>query len=48
MVYLGDGNVIHSTTVSEEYQGTLVAGFRQELQALYACARRITSIADMS
>ena len=43
MLYLGDGNVIHSTTVSDDYRGTLVAGFRPELQELYSCATRIVS-----
>lgn len=47
MLYLGDGNVIHSTTVSDEYRGTLVAGFRPELKELYACARRIASISPI-
>ena len=42
MVCLGGGNVIHSTTVTELYEGTLVAGFRPELQELYACARRFS------
>ena len=42
MVCLGGGNVIHSTTVAELYEGTLVAGFRPELQELYACARRFS------
>ena len=46
MIYLGDGNVIHSTTVSDDYRGTLVAGFRPELQELYSCATRIVSCGE--
>ena len=46
MLYLGDGNVIHSTTVSDDYRGTLVAGFRPELQELYSCATRIVSYGE--
>lgn len=41
MIYLGDMRVIHSTTVTDFYRGTLVAGFRPELQGLYANALRI-------
>lgn len=44
MIYLGDMRVIHSTTVTDEYRGTLVAGFRPELQGLYSNAVRITSV----
>ena len=41
MIYLGDLRVIHSTTVTDFYRGTLVAGFRPELQGLYSNALRI-------
>lgn len=41
MIYLGDMRVIHSTTVTDFYRGTLVAGFRPELQGLYTNALRI-------
>ena len=41
MIYLGDMRVIHSTTVTDFYRGTLVAGFRPELQGLYSNALRI-------
>jgi cell wall-associated NlpC family hydrolase len=43
MLYLGDMRVIHSTTVTDFYRGTLVAGFRPELQGLYANALRMVS-----
>ena len=46
MIYLGGGNVIHSTTVSDDYRGTLVAGFRPELRELYSCATRIVSYGE--
>lgn len=42
MMYLGDMRVIHSTTVTDFYRGTLIAGFRPELQGLYTNAIRIT------
>ncbi len=41
MIYLGNMRVIHSTTVTDFYRGTLVAGFRPELQGLYSNALRI-------
>ena len=41
MIYLGDMRVIHSTTVTDFYRGTLVAGFRPELQGLYSNALRM-------
>ena len=41
MIYLGDMRVIHSTTVTDFYRGTLIAGFRPELQGLYANALRM-------
>lgn len=41
MIYLGDMRVIHSTTVTDFYRGTLVAGIRPELQGLYTNALRI-------
>ena len=41
MIYLGDMRVIHSTTVTDFYRGTLVAGFRPELQKLFTNALRI-------
>ena len=41
MIYLGDMRVIHSTTVTDFYRGTLVAGFRPELQGLFANALRL-------
>jgi len=44
MIYLGDMRVIHSTTVTDVYRGTLVAGFREELQGLYSNALRIVNI----
>ena len=44
MVYLGEGRVIHSTQIEEEYNGTVVAFFRPELQALYQTALRIGKI----
>ncbi len=44
MIYLGDMRVIHSTTVTDFYRGTLVAGFREELQGLYTNAIRIVSV----
>ena len=44
MVYLGDGRVIHSTQIEEEYNGTLVALFRPELQLLYQTALRIDRV----
>lgn len=44
MIYLGDMRVIHSTTVTDVYRGTLVAGFRKELQGLYSNAIRILSV----
>ena len=43
MVYLGDGRVIHSTRIDEEYNGTVVANFRPALQLLYHNALRIDS-----
>lgn len=46
MIYLGDMNVIHSTTVTDFYRGTLVAGFRPELQGLYANALRMFAPED--
>lgn len=44
MLYLGDMRVIHSTTVTDFYRGTLIAGFREELQGLYTNAIRIVSV----
>ena len=44
MIYLGDMRVIHSTTVTDFYRGTLVAGFRPELQGLYTNALRIQPV----
>ena len=44
MVYLGEGRVIHSTQIEEEFNGTVVAFFRPELQALYQTALRIDRI----
>ena len=44
MVYLGDGRVIHSTTIDEDHGGTVVAFFRPELQQLYETALRIDTI----
>ena len=44
MVYLGEGRVIHSTQIEEEYNGTVVAFFRPELQRLYRTALRIDKI----
>ena len=44
MIYLGDGRVIHSTRIDEEYGGTVVANFRPALQLLYNNALRIESI----
>ena len=44
MIYLGNMRVIHSTTVTDFYRGTLVAGFREELQGLYTNAIRIVSV----
>jgi len=44
MIYLGGMRVIHSTTVTDVYRGTLVAGFREELQGLYSNAIRIVNI----
>jgi cell wall-associated NlpC family hydrolase len=35
MIYLGDMRVIHSTTVTDFYRGTLVAGFAPNCRALY-------------
>jgi cell wall-associated NlpC family hydrolase len=46
MIYLGDMRVIHSTTVTDFYRGTLVAGFRPELQGLYANALRMFAPED--
>ena len=46
MIYLGDMREIHSTTVTDFYRGTLVAGFRPELQKLYTNALRITASDD--
>jgi len=46
MLYLGDMRVIHSTTVTDFYRGTLVAGFRPELQGLYANALRLIAPED--
>lgn len=42
MIYLGGMRVIHSTTVTDFYRGTLIAGFRPELQGLYTNALRMT------
>ena len=44
MVYLGNNYVIHSTTIDEKYRGTLVAGIRPELQALYYGATRVMGV----
>ena len=44
MIYLGEGRVIHSTRIDEEYGGTVVAFFRPELQKLYQTAVRIDTI----
>ena len=44
MVYLGDNTVIHSTTINSLYRGTLVAGFRPALQAVYSHALRFTEV----
>ena len=47
MIYLGEGRVIHSTTVTKGYMtyaGTVVANFRKELQRLYCTSLRIESI----
>ncbi|MBQ6426894.1 MAG: C40 family peptidase [Clostridia bacterium] len=44
MVYLGNNFVIHSTTIDEKYRGTLVAGIRPELQALYYGATRVMGV----
>ena len=44
MVYLGDGRVIHSTTIDEDHGGTVVAFFRPELQQLYQTSLRIDTI----
>ena len=44
MIYLGKGRVIHSTQIEEEYNGTVVAFFRPELQLLYQNALRIDRI----
>ena len=44
MIYLGEGRVIHSTQIEEEYNGTVVAFFRPELQLLYQNALRIDRI----
>ncbi len=46
MIYLGDMRVIHSTTVTDFYRGTLIAGFRPELQGLYTNAIRIVENED--
>ncbi len=46
MIYLGNMRVIHSTTVTDFYRGTLVAGFREELQGLYSNALRIVKVED--
>ncbi len=43
MVYLGHNTVIHSTTVTVTYRGTLIAEVRPELRALYYSARRLGS-----
>ena len=43
MMYLGEGRVIHSTRIDEEYGGTVVAYFRPDLQLLYNNALRIDS-----
>ena len=48
MVYLGNNTVIHSTTISGRYRGTLVAQFRNHLHSLYASSRRIESIVPAS
>ena len=47
MVYLGNGRVIHSTSIDEEYGGTVVAFFRPELQKLYHSHLRIESIVPL-
>ena len=44
MVYLGEGRVIHSTQIEDEYNGTVVAFFRPELQALFQTSLRIDTI----
>ncbi len=46
MIYLGAMRVIHSTTVTDFYRGTLIAGFRPELQGLYANALRMVALED--
>ena len=44
MIYLGEGRVIHSTTIDEDHGGTVVAFFRPELQKLYQTSVRIDTI----
>ena len=44
MVYLGEGRVIHSTTIDNKYSGTVVANFRKALQRLYYTSLRIENI----
>lgn len=42
MFYLGNDFIIHSTTISGQYRGTLVAGFRQALKNKYYYTLRMT------
>ncbi|MBR3130445.1 MAG: C40 family peptidase, partial [Clostridia bacterium] len=44
MIYLGNNTVIHSTTISGRYRGTLVARFRNHLHSLYSSSQRIDQI----
>ncbi len=44
MVYLGEGRVIHSTSIDSRHSGTVVANFRKALQQLYSVSVRIDSI----
>ena len=44
MVYLGEGRVIHSTTIDNKYSGTVVANFRKALLRLYYTSLRIENI----
>ncbi|MBR3038927.1 MAG: C40 family peptidase, partial [Clostridia bacterium] len=44
MIYLGNNTVIHSTTISGRYRGTLVARFRNHLHGLYTSSQRIDQI----
>ena len=41
MFFLGEDTVIHSTTISGIYRGTLVAGFRQALKNKYYLTTRM-------